>query len=84
MELPPLEDHVWHEIIRGRQRYEFESLAVKILLRTLARSAADDPSPDNLHNCARMLRGLFVQNSSSPSIQNDLRKICADRKLDAL
>lgn len=84
MELPPLEDHVWHEIIRGRQRYEFESLAVRILLRTLARSAAEDPSPDNLLNCARMLRRLFVQNSSSPSIQNDLRKICADRKLDAL
>jgi hypothetical protein len=84
MELPPLEDHVWHEIIRGRQRYEFESIAVRILLRTLARSVAEDPSPDNLLNCARMLRGLFVQNSSSPSIQNDLRKICADRKLDAL
>ena len=84
MDLPPLEDHIWHDIICGRQRYEFESLAVRILLRTLARSAADDPSPDNLLNCARMLRGLFVQNSSSPSIQNDLRKICADRKIDAL
>ena len=84
MDLPPLEDRVWHDIIRGRQRYEFESLAVRILLRTLARSAAEDPSPDNLLNCARMLRGLFAQNSSSPSIQNDLQKIFADRKLDAL
>ena len=84
MDLPPLEDHVWHDIIRGRQKYEFESLAVRILLRTLTRSAAEDPSPDNLLNCARMLRGLFAQNSCSPSIQNDLQKICADRKLDAL
>jgi hypothetical protein len=31
-----------------------------------------------------MLRGLFVQNSSSPTLQNDLRKIKADRKLHAL
>ena len=84
MDLPPLEDPVWLDILCGRQRYEFESLAVRILLRTLARSAAEDPSPDNLLNCAKMFRGLFVQNSSSPSIQNDLRKICADRKLDAL
>jgi hypothetical protein len=84
MDLPPLEHHVWLDVISGKIHYQFESLAARILLRTLARSAAEDPSPDNLLNCARMLRGLFVQNSSSPSIQNDLRKICADRKLDAL
>jgi len=84
MDLPPLEDRVWHDIICGRQRYEFESLAVRMLLRTLARSAAADPSPDNVLNCARMLRGLFAQNSSSPAIQSDLQKIFADRKLDVL
>ena len=84
MDLPPLEDRVWHDIICGRQRYEFESLAVRMLLRTLARSAAADPSPDNLLNCARMLRGLFAQNSSSPAIQSDLQIIFADRKLDVL
>ena len=84
MDLPPLEHHVWHDIISGRKHYQFESLAVRILLRTLARSAAADPSPDNLLNCARMLRGLFAQNSSSPAIQSDLQKIFADRKLDVL
>ena len=84
MDLPPLEDRVWHDIICGQQRYKFESLAVRMLLRTLARSAAADPSPDNLLNCARMLRGLFAQNSSSPAIQSDMQKIFADRKLDVL
>jgi hypothetical protein len=83
MELPPIEDHAWHDIISGKNNYLFESLAVRMLLRTLARSAAKDPSPDNLLNCARMLRGLFVQNSTSPSIQSDLQKIFADRKPDA-
>jgi hypothetical protein len=81
MDLPPLEHHVWHDIISGRKHCCFESLALRMLLRTLARSAAADPSPDNLLNCARILRELFAQNSS-PSIQNDLQKIFADRKLD--
>ena len=83
MDLPPLEHHVWHDIIIGKKHYQFESLAVRMLLRTLARSAAEDPSPDNLLNCARMLRGIFAQNLSSPSIQSDLQKIFADRKLHA-
>lgn len=84
MDLPPLEHHVWHDIINCSNNYQFESLAVRILLRTLERSAAKDPSPDNLLNCARLLRGLFIQNNTSPSIQSDLQKIFADRKLDAL
>jgi len=84
MELPPLENHIWNDIIDNRRRYEFESLAVKILQRNLSRAAAEDPSPENLLRCARMLRGLFAQNLSSPSIQNDLKKIFTDRTLDAI
>ena len=81
MDLPPLEHYVWHDIISGKNHYQFESLAVKILQSTLARAAAEDPSPENLQACARMLRGLFVQNDSSPSIQRDLEKICSQREM---
>jgi len=83
MDLPPLEHRVWHDIISGNNQYQFESFAVRILQSTLARAAAEDPSPENLQACARMLRRLFAQNLSSPSIQSDLQKICDDRKLDA-
>ena len=81
MELPPLGHHVWHDIIRGKKQCQFESLAVRILLSTLARAAAEDPSPENLQACARVPRGLFVQNDSSPSIQRDLEKICSQREM---
>ena len=84
MDLPPVKHHVWHDISSGKKNYQFESLAVRMLLRTLARSAAKAPSPDNLLNCARMLRGLFIQNRTSPSVQSDLQKILSDRKFDAL
>lgn len=84
MDLPPLDHPIWLDIISGNSSYQFENLAVRMLQRTLARSAAADPSPENLLNCAKMLQELFAQNISSPSIQSDLRKIFADRKLDAL
>lgn len=81
MDLPPLEHHVWHDIISGNNQCQFESLAVRILQSTLARAAAEDPSPENLQACVRMLRGLFAQNISSPSIQRDLEKICPPREM---
>lgn len=84
MELPPLEHPVWLEIICGQRTYPFESLALKILLRTLTRSATADPSPRNLLHCTKMLRDLFARNQSSPVIQNDLKKIIVARKLDAV
>ena len=83
MDLPPLENRIWHDIIRGKQKYEFESLAVRLLQSTLARAAAEDPTPENLQACARLLRRLFAQNDSSPSIRRDLEKICRGWKMHA-
>jgi hypothetical protein len=84
MDLPPPEHHVWQEIVCGRRKYQFENLAVRILQGALARSITDDPSPENLLKCANMMRSMFVQNISSPSIRSDLQEICSDRNLDAL
>ena len=83
MDLPPLEHHVWHDIISGKNHYQFESLAVRILQSTLTRAAAEDPSPENLQACARILRSLFAQNISSPALQRDLEKIYTQRELHA-
>lgn len=76
MQIPPLSSPVWKDLVSGRAQCEFDTLAAKLLQATLARSAVENPSPENQQACARMLCDLFAQNLSSPSIQADLAKIC--------
>jgi len=77
MQIPPLSSPIWKDLVSGRVQCEFDTLAAKLLQAALARSAAENSSPDNLQSCARMLRDLFAQNISTPSIQSDLEKICS-------
>jgi hypothetical protein len=70
-----LSNPVWKDLVSCGVQCAFESVAAKILQVALARSVAEDPSPENLLACARMLRDLFAQNISNPTIQQDLEKI---------
>lgn len=75
MRVPPANDPLWTEIVTGKARCDFEFLAIKILLGTLGRTWAKNPSPVILRECANELREFFAQNADLPSVRNDLKRL---------
>ncbi len=75
MLIPPADDIVWKDLLLKKKSYEFEFLALKMLLGRLIMDIEHDPSPENLTKCAEQLHGLLAQNANLPTAKRDLQKI---------
>jgi hypothetical protein len=73
--IPGVRDHIWKEIITGKETIGFEFLAANILTRRIRELYINEPSVENLQRYILQLRKLFVRNSEIPSAQKDIDKI---------
>jgi hypothetical protein len=73
--IPGVRDHIWKEIITGKETIGFEFLAANILTRRIRELYINEPSVENLQRYILQLRELFVRNSEMPSAQKDIDKI---------
>jgi len=75
MNVPPSTEKIWKDILQGKVKYEFEFLAVKILLGRLMSVIERDPSPATIQSCADQLYNLFEKTATYPTCKRDLQKI---------
>jgi hypothetical protein len=75
MNVPLGTDRVWKDILQGKVKYEFEFLALKIMLGRLFREIERDPSPVTVQKCADEIYNLLSKNAHLPSAKRDLQKI---------
>jgi hypothetical protein len=73
--IPGIRDHIWKEIITGKETIGFEFLAANILTRRIRELYINEPSVENLQRYTLQLRELFVRNSEIPSAKKDIDKI---------
>jgi hypothetical protein len=66
---------VWKDILLGKVKYDFEFLAVKIMLGRLHLEIERNPSPATIQKCADELHNLFEKNANLPSAKRDIQKI---------
>lgn len=72
MALPNMSDKIWEDLITGREKIEFEFLAVKIFLGTAHRLYANDPN--SVHKSIENLHKLFEKNQLLPTVKKDILK----------
>ncbi|EPR44320.1 hypothetical protein dsx2_1681 [Desulfovibrio sp. X2] len=75
MGIPAKTDQKWKDLITGKTTFALKFLAAKILLGRLTRSAADNPSPDNVRQCVEQIHDLFTKNEHIPAVQDDIKTI---------
>ena len=75
MEIPPLTDRRWKELVIGEINFEFEFLAIKILLFRIRLNLKKDNSPEKIKKSIEDLRNLFLKTIKLPIAQKDLKKI---------
>jgi hypothetical protein len=75
MSVPLSTDKVWKDILLGKVKYDFEFLALKIMLGRLLRKIELDPSPTTIQKCAEEMCNLFMVNAHLPTAKRDLQKI---------
>lgn len=75
MEIPSANDPKWKKIILGELNYEFEYLAVKIILGRLHNKYQIQQTDEVMRQSIDELRVFFEKNKSIPKVHNDLLKI---------
>ena len=75
MNVPSSTDKVWKDILQKRVKYEFEFLALNIMLGRLLLELERDPSPATLEKCANDVHNLLAKNAHLPSAKRDIQKI---------
>ncbi len=73
MDLPPANHKIWGDIITGKVKFDFECLALQILLGRLQVQVSNERL--STYAGAIMLRNFFEKNWNLPSAQKDLLKI---------
>ncbi len=73
MDVPPVWNSAWTDIVSGKVKYQLGFLAAKILLGRLTQHVKNDPS--TLKQSAQELQTLFSENADLPVVQQDLNKI---------
>ena len=61
MEIPPLNDKRWKELVIGNIDFKFEFLAIKILLFRIRLNLKKDNSPEKIKKSIEDLRNLFLK-----------------------
>jgi hypothetical protein len=75
MNVPLSTDKIWKDILQGRVKFNFEFLALKIMLGRLFREMERDPSPAMLQKCADEIYNLLSKNAQLPTAKRDIQKI---------
>ncbi len=75
MNVPLSTDKIWRDILQGRVKFDFQFLALKIMLGRLFRELERDPSPAMLQKCADEMYNLLSKNAQLPSAKHDIQKI---------
>jgi len=75
MNVPLGTDKVWGDILQRRVKYDFEFLALNIMLGRLFLEIERDPSPVTLQKCANDMHNLLIRNAHLPSAKRDIQKI---------
>ena len=78
--VPPITDKIWIQLLLNDKKFDFEFLAIKILLTRLKLTVKLNPDPDIINECAAELRQLFVKTESLPTVKKDILKMI--HKLD--
>ncbi|MCU0316928.1 MAG: hypothetical protein MUC92_10075 [Fimbriimonadaceae bacterium] len=73
--IPPKSAPCFPDIVTGKKKPEFKSLALKILVGRVQMSAGTDPSEANVQNQIAILHEFFVKNESTT--QADIAKLAA-------
>jgi hypothetical protein len=77
MTIPSASDVIWKEMLHKQKQFDFEFLALKMLLGRLIMDVEHDPSDANVQKCAIQLHDLLAKNQNLPSAMNDIQKICS-------
>jgi hypothetical protein len=75
MSIPLSTDKVWKDILQRKVKFEFEFLALNIMLGRLFMEIERDPSPGTLQRCASEIHNLLHKNAHLPSARRDIQKI---------
>jgi hypothetical protein len=75
MTIPLSSDSVWKDLLLKRKSFDFDFLALKMLLGRLIMDVEQDPSQDNLEKCAAQLYDLMAKNENLPSAKRDIQRI---------
>jgi hypothetical protein len=75
MTIPLATDGIWKEMLRKQKQFDFEFLALKMLLGRLIMDVERDPSDANVEKCAVQLHDLLAKNQHLPSAMNDIQKL---------
>jgi hypothetical protein len=73
--LPPTTDPRWRDIVTGKADYEFEFLALKVLLGRLRVTLTTDGSPAALDGCVKQLRNLLEETADLPKASRDIARM---------
>lgn len=75
MTIPLASDVIWKDLLLKRKQFDFEFLALKMLLGRLIMSVEHDPSDANVEKCVAQLYDLMDKNQHLPSAMNDIQKL---------
>jgi hypothetical protein len=75
MTIPARTDDVWKDLLLRKKSFDFEFLALKMLLGRLIMDIEKDPSSANIEKCVFQLHDLLEKNEHLPSANRDIQKI---------
>jgi hypothetical protein len=75
MNVPLSTDKIWGDILQHKIKFDFDFLALNIMLGRLFLEVERDPSPATLQKCASQMHDLLAKNAHLPSAKRDLQKI---------
>jgi hypothetical protein len=75
MNVPLSTDRIWADILQHKIKFEFDFLALNIMLGRLFMEIERDPSAATLQKCSNQLHDLLAKNAHLPSARRDIQKI---------
>ena len=75
MAIPTVDSPVWKDLLLKRKTYDFEFLALKMLLGRLTLEVERDQSEANIAKCAGQLHDLLEKNGHLPTAVSDIQKL---------
>lgn len=75
MNIPPSNAAIWKDLLFKRKQFDFEFLALKMMLGRLIVAVEHDPSDANVEKCAAQLYDLLAKNQQLPSAMSDIQKL---------
>lgn len=79
MDLSKIPEQTWEDLILEPINFNFEFLALKILLSRLRLKAQNNASPEIIQQSGAEIKNFFVRFHNLPAAQRDLIKILENR-----